>query len=223
MALDTLAQALDIECCWIQTISDRKHKELRLAAERGFNPEMRREIAAMDTGHRFSQQIIGLGHKIIIPDLSNDGLYGLPSFRKTGYKWLVAVPLMTYRAYGILGAASRNRKRLQKDTADLIMTIAGMIATALIKTDLAGAPRGPQKAVSNAAAEVKEEPKPAEKKPAANISPKAKAEPKAGEPKPGTPVNTRPENSPPPAAPPRRESAFHSHARRMESFRRSHK
>jgi signal transduction protein with GAF and PtsI domain len=221
MALDTLTRTLDIECCWIQTISDRKRKELRLAAERGFNPEMRRDITAMDMGHGFSQQVIGLGHKIIIPDLSNDGRYGLPSFRKTGYRWLVAVPLMTYRAYGILGAASRNRKRLQKDTADLIMTIAGMIATALIKTDLAGAPRGTQKAIASAAAEVKEEPKPAEKKPAASIIPKAKAEPKAGDKKPEIPVNTRPE-SPPPVAPPRRESAFRSHARRMESFRKSH-
>jgi hypothetical protein len=224
MALDTLTSALDIECCWIQTISDRRHKELFLAAERGLSPEMRREIAAMDLGHIFSQQIIGLGHKIIIPDLTNNGTYGLPSFRKTGYRWLVAVPLMTYRAHGILGAASRHRKRLQKDTADLIMTIAGMIATALSKNRLAGGPAGPPKTVNDAATGTQEAPKPAEKKPSANIPPKAKTEPKTGEKKPEIPASTRPPGSPPPAAPARRpENAFHSHARKMESFRKSHR
>ncbi len=44
----------------------------------------------MDMGHVFSEQVIGLGRIITISDLSNDGLYGIPSFRNTGFKWLVA-------------------------------------------------------------------------------------------------------------------------------------
>jgi hypothetical protein len=137
-ALDTLSQVLNIECCWIQTIRDRKNQLLSLAADRGFSDKMRSEVASMDLTHDFCGQIIGAGHKIIIPDLNNDGAYGLPSFRAAGYKWLVAVPLMTYRAWGLLGTASKNKKLLEKDTADLIMVIAGLIANALSKAHLSG-------------------------------------------------------------------------------------
>ena len=204
MALDTLSRVLEIECCWIQTISDRKHKKLLLAAERGFSPEIRREILMMDMAHSFSEQIIGLGHKIIIPDLANDGLYGLPSFRTAGYKWLVAVPLMTYRVHGILGAASCHRKRLKKDTADLIMTIAGLIAAALSKTYLSSKSSGAEKPANAPAREVKEELMTTETKPeaAANV--------------------TAPASSQPGKHAKRSDGAFHSHARKMETFRRSH-
>ena len=205
MALDTLTQVLAVDCCWIQTISDRKYKKLVLAAERGFSPEMRQDIAMMDMSSSFSEQIIGMGHKIIIPDLSNDGLYGLPSFRTTGYKWLVAVPLMTYRAHGILGIASRNRKLLKKDTADLIMVIAGLIATSLSKAHLSHQSPAPEKPASDLAREVKEELKTTGKKPETPVNIKA-------------PVN--PQQSKHAKRP---DGAFHNHARKMEQFRKSHR
>ena len=211
MALDTLSQVLGVDCCWLQTISDRRHKKLNLAAERGFSPEMRQEIGTMDLSHAFSEQIIGMGHKIVIPDLSNDGLYGLPSFNKNGYKWMVAVPLMTYRAHGILGTASSNRKLLKKDTADLIMTIAGMIAASLSKANLsrstpfAEKPAAesitavkvePKATVTKPASEpitmVKEEIKAAVKKPAPEPAAQVKEEPKKAEKK----VETRPVTNP---------------------------
>jgi len=92
----------------------------------------------MGLTHEFSGQIIGMGNKIVIPDLNNDGAYGLSSFQAAGYKWLVAVPLMTYRAWGLLGTASKNKKILEKNTADLIMVIAGLIANALSKAHMSG-------------------------------------------------------------------------------------
>jgi hypothetical protein len=205
MALDTLVKVLEIDCCWIQTINDRKHKKLLLAAERGFSPEMRREISAIDMGHRFSEQIIGLGHKIVIPDLSADGRYGLPSFRKTGYRWLVAVPLMTYRAHGILGAACRNRKRLKKDTADLLMVIAGLIAASLSKAYLS-------------------RPSPAVERPDKAPSRQLKETANTPEKTPESPADARPADNAPPPKPARRpDGAFHSHARKMELFRKSHR
>ena len=205
MALDTLSRVLDIECCWIQTINDRKQKKLVLAAEHGFSPEIRQEIVSMDMGHRFSEQIIGLGHKIIIPDLSNDGQYGLPAFRDTGYKWLVAVPLMTYRVHGILGTASRNRKRLHKDTADLVMVIAGLIAASLSKTYLSHRPSGAEETANALTREVKEE----------LITPEKKLE---------APSNvTAPVNSQPGKHAKRSDGAFPGHARKMDSFRKSHR
>lgn len=204
MALETLAQVLGVDCCWIQTISDRKHKKLNLAAERGFNPVMRQEIDDMDLGHSFSEQIIGMGHKIVIPDLSNDGLYGIPSFSKAGYRWLVAVPLMTYRVHGILGTASRNRKLLKKDTPDLIMVIAGLIDTALTKAYLPHRPSGPEK-------------------PADKPEPEGKEDTIAPGKKPEAPVNTRKANSPSPHKPAKRvDGAFPGHVRKMEIFRKSH-
>jgi transcriptional regulator with GAF, ATPase, and Fis domain len=204
MALDTLARVLEIDCCWIQTINIRKQKKLVLTAERGFSPEMRQEIVAMDLSHSFSEQIIGMGHKIIIPDLSNDGLYGLPSFGMTGYKWLVAVPLMTYRAHGILGTASRNRKHLHKDTADLIMVIAGLIATSLSNAHLLR-----QLPVTD---------KPAKAPPPEANEGLETTEKKAVAPE----KSVASENTSRPKNPRRPDGAFHSHARKMEIFRKSH-
>jgi len=226
MALDTLSQVLSVDCCWIQTIDDRKHKKLLLAAERGFSPEIRQEVVAMDMNHSLSEQILGLGHKIIIPDLSNDGLYGLPSFRKTGYKWLVAVPLMTYRAHGILGIASRNRKLLKKDTADLVMVIAGLIATSLSKSHLSRQLTAPEKPAAAATASVKtgEELKIVETKPSPVPARAAKEELKATEKKTEAPIKTPPPVNPPPSKPAKRpDGAFHSHARKMEQFRKTHR
>jgi transcriptional regulator with GAF, ATPase, and Fis domain len=202
MALDTLVRVLEIDCCWIQTINNRKPKRLYLAAERGFSPEMRQEISAMDMGHGFSEQIIGLGHKIIIPDLANDGLYGLSSFPAKGYRWLVAVPLMTYRVHGILGAAGRHRKRLKKDTADLIMVIAGLIATALAKAHLFRLPP----ATGN--------PPGASRSPAKDGGDNAEKKPE----------NTGAAGDTPPIKTDRQpDGAFHAHVRQMELFRQSHR
>jgi hypothetical protein len=205
MALDTLGRVLKIDCCWIQTISDQQRKKLLLAAERGFSPGMCQEIGAMDLGHRFSQQIIGLGHKIIIPDLSNDGIFGLDSFRKKGYKWLVAVPLMTYRVHGILGTASRNRKLLRKDTPDLIMVAGGLIAASLNKALLSRQSSLMKRQYPIPPPETDVAPDKPEKKPEVQI-------------KRGAPENTSLHGKTR-----RPDGAFSAHARRMEIFRRSHR
>ncbi|MFH1646256.1 MAG: GAF domain-containing protein [Chloroflexota bacterium] len=133
-ALDTLTQVLGVECGWVQTINARSHK-LLLSARRGFSAEMEREMAAMDTSGSFGG-VIGLGQKIVIPDLSCDGRYGLASFGEAGYRWLVAAPMMTYRNHGVLGVASYHKKQFKKETADLVIVIAGLLGTALMKARL---------------------------------------------------------------------------------------
>lgn len=204
MALDTLARVLEIDCCWIQTVNVRKQKKLTLTAERGFSPEIHQEIVSMDLNHNFSEQIIGMGHKIIIPDLSNDGLYGLPSFGMTGYKWLMAVPLMTYRAHGILGIASRSGKRFRKDTADLLMVIAGLIATSLSKAYLYRQLPVTEKPAKVSLPEVSEGSELTEKK--AESSEKSQGS----------------ENTSTPQYPEQPEGAFKAHVHKMEIFRKSH-
>jgi hypothetical protein len=217
---------LGVDCCWIQTIADKKQKKLALAAERGFNPEIRREIAEMDMGHVFSQQILGLGHIITIPDLSNDGLYGIPSFKNTGFKWLVAVPLMTYRAHGIMGASSSNRKLLEKDTPDLIMTIAGLIAAALMKAQMSKGTMEIKK-VESEPEPIKEpvlerEPEAPEKIPEAPVNAIADETP-TNITTPEIPANSVKAETPPPVKPPERtDGVFHSHAVKMETFRKKH-
>jgi len=203
MALDTLSQLLNLDCVWIQLIADKKKKILSLAAERGFNPEIKREIAAMDMSHAISQQILGLGHVITIPDLNNDGLYGIPSFKNTGFKWLVAVPLMTYRAHGILGAASRNKKLLGKDTPNLLMTIAGLIAGALMKAQLSQGKAEPDIPAIMPILE-----------PSNKTVPEITREETIDVVKPERPVTMTPR---------RNDGAFHSHTKKMEGFRRAHR
>jgi transcriptional regulator with GAF, ATPase, and Fis domain len=239
-ALDTLSQILEIEGCWIQTIDDRKNQKLCLAADRGFTDEMRLEITSMGLKHDFAGQIIGMGNKITIPDLNNESAYGLSSFRKAGYKWVVAVPLMTYRAWGLLGTASKNKRVLDKDTAELIMVIGGLIANAWGKAHLSNSlPRRgslPDKAaikpdIVAAYAETITDTTP--------ITQSAKATPEdvpETEPikSPAPPPFTAPQHktaavsiekeAPPVKSPPKPlDPAFHSHKRKMESFRKAHK
>lgn len=238
-ALDTLSQILNIECCWIQTISDRKLQKLSLAADRGFSDAMKSEITSMDLLHDFTGQIIGMGHKITIPDLNNDGLYGLDSFRAAGYRWLVAVPLMTYRAYGLLGTASKNKRLLDKDTTELIMVIGGLIANALSKAHFTGisAPRAKLPALARLKSDIIA-PLPETNTSTAPDTPAAKAKPQ------NAPI-TPPVNSPPSPLPEESldivvekkphvaksplpkplkptDPAFHSHTRKMETFRKAH-
>jgi transcriptional regulator with GAF, ATPase, and Fis domain len=204
MALDTLTQVLKTECCWVQTISARK-RTLALAAQRGFSQEMKAELTSLDINHRFSEQIIGLGNEIVIPDLANDGVYGFSSFRKAGFKWLVAAPLMTYRVHGVLGIASRNKKRLYKETADLTKVIAGLIGTALNQAWLAQKPSAPAKT-----------PEAAEKNPKRVTPSPEKTTSPTGQ---SAPPQAAPEKE---APPPLQEGAFRKHASKMKSFRSSH-
>jgi signal transduction protein with GAF and PtsI domain len=204
MTLDTLAQVLEVECCWVQTINARK-RSLHLAVERGFNSEMRREMSAMDMGRHFSQQVVGLGNGIVIPDLSRDGRYGLPSFQAAGYKWLVAVPLMTYRVHGVLGIASRYKKRLHKETADLVMVIAGLIGTALNIAGLAQKSQIPEK----------REPSPDKENPPDAVAPLEEVPALID--KSTAPQAAADKNA---AKPP--DSPFHKHTHKMKSFRSLH-
>jgi signal transduction protein with GAF and PtsI domain len=199
MSLDTLSQVMGIECCWIQTVDEARHH--RLSAQRGLSPEMQAELAALDMGQGLAEEIIGLGHRVVIPDLSTDGAYGLASFRKAGFKWLVAVPLMTYRVHGILGIASRSKKTLKKETPELTMVIGGLIGTALNKSRLF------QKSLKKS--------KPNQPRPEGAAKPLKR--PETG---PETDEMAAPPGERPPSR--REEGTFDIHARRMKKFRGSH-
>jgi hypothetical protein len=201
MSLDTLSQVLDVECSWIQTIDGTRRAWL--SGERGLTSEMQGELASMDMAHSFNREIIGLGHRILIPDLATDGAYGMESFRKAGFKWLVAVPLMTYRVHGILGIASRNKKHLKKETPELAMLIGGLIGTALNKSRLF------QKSARTEKADP-ERPKGLRKPPRVPPAPPGNAVQSAPEPQ-GGKHTTR-----------REERHFDAHSRRMKRFRGSH-
>jgi transcriptional regulator with GAF, ATPase, and Fis domain len=221
MALDTLSQELKTECCWVQTINTRK-RTLSLVAQRGFSQEMKNEMTSLDIGHRFSEQVIGLGNEIVVPDLTNDGLYGLSSFSRAGFKWLVAAPLMTYRVHGVLGIASRNKKRFYKETTDLTKLIAGLIGTALNKAWLSQKPAAPEKTppvqekVTQAPEKKLKKTLPVQEKNLQSLPPAQEKTPPPAEPPelPQPPSETLPSSS--------QEKAFRKHARRMKSFRISH-
>jgi len=204
MALDSLVRVLGTECCWVQTI-DGAGRSLQLAAERGFNSEMRREVSELDMARGFGRQVVGLASSIVIPDLSRDGRYGLRSFGTAGYRWLVAVPLMTYRVHGVLGVASRDKKRLRKETPDLALVIAGLIGTALNRAGLSAVPAASEKQPQSAPAEASQNPASPdpEKPPVADILSVAEE------------IPPKKEQKPP-------EGGFPGHAHKMSAFRRLH-
>lgn len=135
MVLDTLLEVLEVDCCWVQLL-DLESCELQLAAHRGFTPDMEREIGSSGLKPSLTNQVSGLGYKIVIPDLSNDKDHGLASFVKAKLRSLVAVPLMTYHTQGVMGIASRDTEQFHTETAELLKVIASLVGTALDKADL---------------------------------------------------------------------------------------
>jgi transcriptional regulator with GAF, ATPase, and Fis domain len=133
--LDTLSEVLNTDCCWVQLVKLSSGK-LPLVSCRGLTADMQRKLASIDMEHRFSHEIVGLGHKIIINNLSRDGNYEMSLFEKAGFCSLIAVPIMTYRVHGILGMAYRARKKFGRDYADLIAVIASLIGMSLNKAIL---------------------------------------------------------------------------------------
>jgi len=135
MALDTILDVLEIDCCWVQLFR-LENRSLYLAACSGFTPDMEQEIDSMEPGQSLGNNVAGLELKIIIPDLSRDKEYGLSSFSKAGLCSLVAVPLRTYRMQGVMGIASRVKNRFHTEVTELLTVIASLVGVALDKAEL---------------------------------------------------------------------------------------
>jgi transcriptional regulator with GAF, ATPase, and Fis domain len=121
-----------VHCCWVQLVNPLSY-DLHLVSFRGFTHEIQREMALMNMNHCFGREIVGLGHKIIIPNLSRDGSYGMGMFERAGFHSLIAVPIMTYKLHGMMGAAYRDRKRFSNDFSQLLAVIANLLGMALNK------------------------------------------------------------------------------------------
>ena len=134
MILDELMGTLNIDCCWAQFIRSDDHS-LQLAAHRGFTPEMTQDMELMGPGDTLGNHAT-MGLKVVIADLSRDGEYGLSSFGKAGLRSLVAVPMRTYRTHGVMGIASRSKKRLNIEVAELLMVIAGLVGASVNSAEL---------------------------------------------------------------------------------------
>ena len=132
MALDTTSRALDLECCWVQLVS-LASQDLSLSAYRGFTPPMMDGMTALDLTHSLGKEVIGLGNTVIIPDISQDGHYDISLFEKAGFRSLIAVPVITYRVNGMMGAAYRVKQRFTKEYSGLFAAIAGITGMALNK------------------------------------------------------------------------------------------
>ena len=94
-------------------------------------------MSQMDTNHYCVKEIVGLGHRIVIPNLSMDGRYGLAVFEEAGFRSLIAVPIMTYKVLGIMGIAYRSSKKVSNEFPQLIAVIANLVGMALNKEMIA--------------------------------------------------------------------------------------
>ena len=90
----------------------------------------------MNKDHPLFREVLGLGNRIVIPNLCMDGAYGMSVFEKAGFCSLVAVPITTYKVLGILGAADGKKRRFSNDIAQLLSVIASLIGVSLTKTNI---------------------------------------------------------------------------------------
>lgn len=134
MVLDSLHHLLGSDYCWVQLIDSEDHN-LRLAASRGNTAAMEKVAGLAKSQQRLGEQVI-TGLKVIVPDLSRDGKYGLSPFGQAGICSLVAVPIRTYHNHGVIGLASKTKKHFTEETGSLLMTIAGLIGASLNITEL---------------------------------------------------------------------------------------
>jgi hypothetical protein len=90
-------------------------------------------MTGMALDHPFAREITGLGNPAIIPNFNLDGRFNITFFAEEGFPSLIAVPILTYKVEGILGAAYKVRRQFTKDYADLLIAIAGMVGMAYNK------------------------------------------------------------------------------------------
>jgi GAF domain-containing protein len=133
--LDAISEQFRVPCCWVQRINPADQR-LYLASHRGFTRTMIWELDSSDSGWHLNDLVSRYGHKVVIPNLSDQSEINLKSFCMAGYRSLVTVPITTYRISGILGMASRREKQFGQDTAQLLAVVAGMAGTALEKAEL---------------------------------------------------------------------------------------
>ena len=105
---------------------------------------MYREMAQVDMNHHYSKEVVGLGNKIIIPDLSMDGSYGMSMLKRAGFISLIAVPITTYKVLGVMGAAYKVRKKFGNDFPQLFAVIANLVGMSLNKSMINEYTRSPE-------------------------------------------------------------------------------
>jgi transcriptional regulator with GAF, ATPase, and Fis domain len=129
MVLDRLLHLFGVDYSWVQLVGSEDRK-LRLVASRCSTPEILRVAALADSQRVLGERVL-VGLKVVVPDLSRDGRDGLSSFGRAGLRSLVAVPIRTYHTQGVIGVASRTKKYLDDEIAELLMTVAGLVGATL--------------------------------------------------------------------------------------------
>ncbi len=209
-ALDVMTGVLGVECAWLQTSDEGT---LLLAAGRGLTPAIEAQLTGLDQRNPLRQAVMGHGETAAFPDLSNRNASVPPAFRRAGLRWLVAAPLMTHRAAGIVGVASGNRKKYDKELPSLVRVLGGMIGGALQKVRL-GAPV----ALSERTASCCELSVVGADQPVSRSEPVPSPEP-VSRPEPAQPLEPMALLALPA---PREDSFFQRHKRRMALFRLEH-
>jgi hypothetical protein len=126
-------ETLDIHCSWIQ-LSGQSGTNPYLASHRNFTEDMLHDMTHMNKDHPLFIEVLGMGNRIVIPNLFLDGAYGMSAFERAGFCSLVAVPITTYKVIGILGAADEKKRRFGNDIAQLLSVIASLVGVSLTKT-----------------------------------------------------------------------------------------
>ena len=134
MVLDKLLHLLEVDYGWVQLIGSAD-RNLRLVASRSSTPEMTGMAGLTDSQRILGERVV-VGLKVVIPDLSRDGMDGLSSFGMAGLRSLAAVPIRTYHTHGVIGVASRTKKHLDNEVAELLVTVAGLVGATLNVADL---------------------------------------------------------------------------------------
>jgi hypothetical protein len=118
-------------------LSDQAGKKPYLASHRNFTEEMLHDMTRMSRNHPLFREVLGLGNRIIIPNLNMDGAYNMTVFEKAGFSSLVAVPITTYKVIGILGVADKKKKKFGNDIAQLLAIVATLVGVSVTKNSIA--------------------------------------------------------------------------------------
>ena len=134
MVLDKILHLLKVEYGWVQLVGSEDRK-LRLVASLGSTSETTAVVDLTNSQRALGERVI-VGLRMVVPDLSRHSRDGLSAFGAAGFRSMVVVPIRTYHTQGVIGVASRVRKHLDNEIAELLMTVAGLVGAALNVAEL---------------------------------------------------------------------------------------
>ena len=140
-ALHKTLQVINVEAGGIYLLEDEA-ETLRLAAQRGFSPDLISEIERLPVGEGFSGRVVQSGRPLVVRDIAADHRLTKMAVREDGLRSLTSVPLHSKgKVMGALFAATHGYREFTDQDVQLLTSIGHQVGVAIENAQLLRAER----------------------------------------------------------------------------------